>query len=92
MSLFSKSASLCPFLSWQYILWLVGAVGIMGIYAICWQQILKHIKLSTAFMFKGTSLIFIMLIAWMVFGEQITLNNIIGACVIITGIALYAKE
>jgi len=64
----------------------------MGAYAIGWQQILKRVELSTAYMFKGTSLIFIMLLAWMLFGEQITLNNIIGVCVIITGIALYAKE
>ena len=69
-----------------------GAVGVMGIYAVCWQQILRHIELSTAYMFKGTSLIFVMLFAFALFGEQITLNNIIGACVIIVGIVLYAGK
>lgn len=43
-------------------------------------------------MFKGISLIFVMLLACIIFGEQITLNNIIGAAVIIIGIALYAQE
>lgn len=90
-SVFSRSAAACDFLSWQYCLWFAGAVGVMGLYAICWQQVLKRIELSTAYMFKGTSLIFVMLLAWLLFGEQITLNNILGACVIITGITLYAK-
>jgi len=43
-------------------------------------------------MFKGTSLIFVMLLAFAIFGEAITKMNIIGACVIIVGIVLYAKE
>ncbi len=92
VTLFTKYASQQEFMSLAYCLGLAGAIVVMGVYAIGWQQILKHVELSTAYMFKGTSLIFIMLLAWMLFGEQITLNNIIGACVIITGIALYAKE
>ena len=92
VTLFTKYASQHEFLSVSYCLGLVGAIGVMGAYAICWQQILKHIEISTAYMFKGTSLIFVMLLAWMLFGEQITINNIIGACVIIIGIVLYAKN
>lgn len=92
VTIFTKYASQHELLSVSYCLGLVGAIGVMGTYAIGWQQILKHVELSTAYMFKGTSLIFIMLLAWMLFGEQITLNNIIGACVIIIGIVLYAKE
>ena len=90
-SLFTKYASQQEFLSLAYCLGIVGAIGVMGAYAICWQQILKRVELSTAYMFKGTSLIFIMLLACAFFGEQITTNNIIGACVIIAGIALFAK-
>ena len=75
-----------------YCLGLAGAIGVMGAYAICWQQILKRVELSTAYMFKGTSLIFIMLFAFALFGEQITIKNIVGAAVIITGITLFAKE
>ena len=92
VTIFTKYASMREFMSVAYCLGLAGAIGVMGAYAICWQQILKHVELSTAYMFKGISLIFIMLLAWMLFGEQITINNIIGACVIIIGIVLYAKE
>lgn len=79
-------------MSLRYILGLCGAMSVMEVYAVCWQQILRRIDLSTAYMFKGTSLIFVMLLAFALFGEPITLHNIIGACVIIAGIALYAKE
>lgn len=92
VTIFTKYASQHGFMSAKYLLGLCGAVGVMGIYAVCWQQILRRVELSTAYMFKGTSLIFVMLFAFALFGEQITLNNIIGACVIIVGIVLYAEK
>ena len=92
VTLFTKYASQQEMGSAAYCLGLAGAIGVMGAYAICWQQILKRVELSTAYMFKGTSLIFVMLLALALFGEQITLLNIVGAVVIITGITLFAKE
>lgn len=92
VTLFTKYASQQDFGSMAYCLGLAGAIGVMGAYAICWQQILKRVELSTAYMFKGTSLIFIMLFAFALFGEQITIMNLIGAAVIIAGITLFAKE
>lgn len=92
VTLFTKYASQQEMGSAAYCLGLVGAIGVMVAYAICWQQILKRIELSTAYMFKGTSLIFVMLLAFAIFGEAITTMNVIGACVIVLGIALYAKE
>ncbi|MBR1809231.1 MAG: EamA family transporter [Paludibacteraceae bacterium] len=92
VTLFTKFAAQQEFMSVPYCMSLAGAIGVMGIYAICWQQILKRIDLSTAYMFKGTSLIFVMLLAYAIFDETITTMNIIGATVIILGIALYAKE
>ena len=84
-------ASRQEMLSLPYLLWMAGAVGVMGVYAILWQQVLKRVELSTAYMFKGTGMIFGLLIAWLILGEQITINNMIGAAVIITGIVLFAK-
>ena len=91
VSLFTKYASQQEFMSWNYIVGLIGTVGVMGLYAVLWQQVLKRIELSLAYMFKGTSLIFVMLLAYVLFDEQITWNNIVGAIIIIGGIVLYAK-
>ena len=79
-------------LSWQFWLGLCTVIGILGLYAICWQQILKHINLSVAYMFKGTSLIFVLMLSYILMGEQITLWNIIGSIVIIIGLIVFAKE
>ena len=92
VTLFTKYAAQQEFMSMPYCLALCGAIGVMGMYAICWQQVLKRIDLSTAYMFKGTSLIFVILLAYALFGEAITMMNIIGAVVIVLGIILYAKE
>lgn len=91
VTLFTKYASQQEFLSLRYFLGLFGALGVMGLYAICWQQILKRVELSTAYMFKGTSLIFIMLFAFALFGEPISVMNIVGSAVIVFGIVLFAK-
>ena len=91
-SLFTKMASGQAFLSWPYLLWMAGAVAVLGLYAILWQQILKKMPVSDAYMFKGTALIFVLILSALFFGEAITLTNVIGAALIIGGIALNAKS
>ena len=92
VSLFTKYASQHEFMSWNYMCGLIGAIGVMGLYAVLWQQVLKRIELSMAYMFKGTSLIFVMLLAHVLFAEQITWNNVVGAIIIISGIVLFANS
>ena len=84
-------ASRKEMLSWPYLLWIAGAVGVMGLYALLWQQVIARMPLSNAYMFKGTSLIFVLLFSALLFGEAITLNNVIGAVIIIIGIVLFSK-
>ena len=88
----TKMAAMQVTFSWPYLLWFGGAVAIIGVYAILWQQILRHIELSTAYMFKGSTLIFTMLIAALIFGEVITIPNIVGSVIIIIGITLLARQ
>jgi drug/metabolite transporter (DMT)-like permease len=90
VGIFTKLASQQVFMSWRYLFAFAGAVGVIGIYAILWQQIIRRIELSTAYMFKGMTIIFIMLFAHWLFGEPITWNNIIGAIIIVVGIVLFA--
>ena len=87
-----KMASPHEFLSTPYLLWLFGAVGVMGIYAVLWQQVLAWVPLSTAYMFKGTSLVFVLLLSALLFQEGITLQNVLGSVIIVAGIILYAKS
>lgn len=91
VTIFTKYASQQEMMSMRYLLGLGGAIAMMGVYAILWQQVLKRIDLSTAYMFKGTSLVFVMLLAALLFGEAITWMNVLGAAIIILGIVLYAR-
>ena len=86
-----KMASPHEFLSLPYTFWILGAVGVMGIYAVLWQQVLARVPLSTAYMFKGTSLIFVLLLSAILFQEGITWQNVVGSLIIVSGIILYAK-
>ena len=87
-----KMASPHEFLSTPFILWILGAVGVMGVYAVLWQQVLTRVPLSTAYMFKGTSLIFVLLLSALLFREGITGQNVLGSLIIVSGIILYAKS
>lgn len=91
VTIFTKYASQQDMMSMRYLLGLGGSIGVMGAYAILWQQVLKRVDLSTAYMFKGTNLVFVMLLAAILFGEAITWMNLLGAIIIVTGITLYAK-
>ena len=88
---FSKLASQREFLSLGYIAFLACTVGVLGIYAVLWQQIIKRMDVSLAYMFKGTGVVFGLMLAHFVFGEAITTTNIVGAAIIICGITLYAR-
>lgn len=91
VTIFTKYASQQEMMSLPYLFGLGGAIAVMGVYAVLWQQVLRHIELSTAYMFKGTCLVFVMLLATLLFDETITWMNVLGAIIIITGITLFAK-
>lgn len=91
VSISTKRAALCILGSFSYFMYFIIAIFLLGVYAILWQQIIKKMPISDAYMFKGTTIIFTMLIAALIFGEAITVTNIIGSIIIIGGIALFAK-
>ena len=89
--IFTKMASQQDVLSLPYLLWIAGAVVVIGFYALLWQQVIARMPVSTAYMFKGTSLIFVLIFSVFLFNEPITISNIIGSVIIIIGILLYAR-
>lgn len=70
------------------LVYLACAIVILGVYACLWQQVLKHIPLTTAFMFKSVTVIYGVLFAHILFMEEITNNNIVGAAMIVAGIVV----
>ena len=59
--------------------------------AVFWQLVLKHFDLSYAYMFMSLIYPVILLTGYALYGERISLNNIIGTGIIIFGIVVLIK-
>ena len=88
----SKVASDFPFLSLKYILCYGGMVAVLGIYAILWQQVIKRFEPSVAYSHKSVTVIWALLISGFLFGENITLGNVIGTVLIVTGVVMVSQD
>lgn len=85
---FSKKASSFEFLSLGFIGCYCAVVLILFVYALFWQQIIKHIPLTTAFCNKAVEIIWGIIFGVLIFHEQIKWNMVVGACIVIIGVVL----
>lgn len=92
VSLASSQVALLEKWSAVFFAGIAGVFILFGIYAILWQQVLKHVRLSTAYMFKGTSLLFVLLFSVVLLNETVTIQNLIGAFLIVIGIVLFNSK
>ena len=60
----------------------------MGFYAIAWQQVLKHLPLITTYANKAVTTIWGIIWGFLFFGESISIQRVIGAIIVITGVYL----
>lgn len=88
--IFSKLASEEDFLSTGYIVSFGCVILSLGVYAVLWQVLLKRIPLSRAYLFKSVTIVFSLLFAHLFFKEQITIQNLIGSALIVSGIVVNA--
>ena len=76
----------------QRILWFALELFIIGMYAIVWQQILKHMTLTFASVNMPVAVIYRLLWSWLIFHETITPKMIIGSLVILIGITIGVSD
>ncbi len=88
----AKKASTMVFLSVEFLIYYSIELIIICIYAILWQIIIKKLALSVAYANKGTLIIWTFIWAFLFFQETITVNNIIGALLVIVGIVMVSKN
>ena len=86
----SKYAAGVDFLSLQFWLYYAGLIALLGIYAICWQQILKRLPLTTDYSNKAITVVWGIIWGLVFFSEPINLPKIIGAILIIAGVVLFS--
>lgn len=85
-SLLMKVAAQYPALSWPWILIYGASVLVLGIYALCWQQFLKRMPLTTAYANRAMTMFWSMVFGALLFSEQISWNMIVGVGIIGLGI------
>lgn len=88
----SKLASQQEFLSFRFILFYGLLLLSLFLYAVCWQQVLKVMPLTTAYANKSVIIIWGMVWGAIIFNEVITLKMIIGALIIMAGVYLMVCE
>ena len=87
-----KAASVYPFLSWKFMAFYGTGILCLGVYALLWQQVLKHMDLSAAYSAKPIALLLSMLWGILLFHEPFKWNMAVGAVIILAGIRIVVVD
>lgn len=83
-------ASGYPFLSANFIFCYCGIIALLGLYAVVWQQIIKHLPLTTAYANRAVTIVWGMVWGVVLFNERLSVFQIIGGLLVLLGVSLYA--
>ena len=86
---FSKNASAHPFMSLPFCLFYAGMIGVLGIYALLWQQVIKHLPVTFAYANKAVTVIWGVILGKVFFSEHITALQGAACLIIMAGTILY---
>lgn len=64
----------------------------LGIYAICWQQMIKIFPLSVAYANRAVALLWSAVWAKIIFGEDISTKQMLGIVIVILGMLIINTE
>ncbi|MCR5718306.1 MAG: DMT family transporter [Oscillospiraceae bacterium] len=87
----SKFAAAESFLSLRWLLFYGGMLFLLAVYALAWQQLLRHIELNRAYACKSVSVIWGMLWGAVIFGEHLTLKQMAGGALVIVGLLVISS-
>ena len=91
-SIIGKLSAGEAFMSMRFILFYVAEVGVLGIYALLWQQMIKRFDLSIAYANRAMALIWSAVWAVVIFHESLSIKNIIGILLVIAGTVVVNTE
>ena len=86
----SKLAASEHFLSPMFCVYYTIIILLLGFYAIGWQQIIKHLPLTTAFANKSITIVWGIVWGYLFFQEPVTIKKVVGALFVIAGVVLFA--
>ena len=63
-----------------------------GVYAICWQMVIKKFQLSTAYAHRSVYLIWSQIWAVLIFKEILTWKNVLGMIIVLIGVMVVTGD
>ena len=89
-SICGKLAAGFEFMSPGFVLCYGGMIGILGVYAIGWQQVIKRMPLTSAYANKAVTIVWGIVWGVLLFREAVTPAKLIGAAVVLAGVVLFS--
>lgn len=84
-SIVGRVASGAQILSLQFVLFYGLDIVILGIYAICWQQMIKKFDLSIAYANRAMAVLWTAVWSILIFGDRLSVNQIVGIIIVMIG-------
>lgn len=88
----AKFASAEDFFSLRFFFLYGIEIAILGVYAILWQQIIKHFPITVAYANRAVGLLWSVVFALVIFREAVTVKNIIGVIIVMAGTMIVNSE
>ena len=89
-SICGKLAAGFEFMSPGFALCYGGMIGVLGIYAIGWQQVIKRMPLTSAYANKAVTIVWGIVWGVLLFHEAVTPAKLLGAAVVLAGVVLFS--
>ena len=87
----SKTAAGAPFMSFRFLFFYGCVLGLLGVYAIGWQQIIRRLPLTVAFANRAVTVVWGIVWGVLFFREQVSPLRLVGAALIMAGVVLFAR-
>lgn len=72
----------------KFLILYAAEIGVLGVYAILWQQMIRRFELSVAYANRSVALVWSLLWAVLIFGEALTVKKLAGVAFVIAGTAI----
>lgn len=89
-SVFSKLASGEAFLSLPFCFYYGMVIALLGLYAVGWQQVIKHLPLTAAYANKAVTVVWGFIYGILFFKETVTPLKVLGLVLVVSGVVLFA--
>ena len=87
----SKTAAGAPFMSFRFLFFYGCVLGLLGVYAIGWQQVIRRLPLTVAFANRAVTVVWGSVWGVLFFQEQVSPLRLVGAALIMAGVVLFAR-